>query len=46
MIFRLVASNLPPWLQWNYANNIQSLIIPRTEEVSYRISSGISKNIF
>ncbi len=35
MIFRLVASNLPSWLPWNYANNIQSLINPRTEEVSY-----------
>jgi hypothetical protein len=35
MIFRLVASQLPSWLKWNYTNNSDDLIQPRKEEVSY-----------
>ncbi|OFZ75053.1 MAG: hypothetical protein A2451_11625 [Bdellovibrionales bacterium RIFOXYC2_FULL_39_8] len=35
MIFKMVASNPPSWVKWNYTNNSQFLLNPRREEVSY-----------
>jgi len=35
VIFRLVASNLPSWLKWNYVNKSKNLSQPRKAEVSY-----------